>query len=87
MCFNIGHWMFAYEYYVSAISMKYIFQQTTMPPAKLKCLENLNKCFFAANILIPLAYDFILCYTNYVSTYDSIKDPNSTFNPIHLPGW
>jgi hypothetical protein len=83
VCFNIGHWMFAFEYYVSAISMQYIFEQTSMPKDKKQRLNFLNKCMFAANCLTPLAYNFILWYTNFVSTRDTINDPCSTFNPLN----
>lgn len=29
--FNIGHWMFSYQYYNSAITMQYVFKQVQMP--------------------------------------------------------
>ena len=87
VCFNIGHWMFAFEYYVSAISMQYIFEQTAMPKDKKQRLNILNKCMFAANCLMPLAYNFILWYTNFVSTRLFIKDPCSTYNPLNDYSW
>jgi hypothetical protein len=64
-CFNIGHWMFAYQYYNSAISMQYIFKQVPMPARRFRNLVMLNRTLFVANIAVPVIYSAILCYGNY----------------------
>jgi len=63
-CFNVAYWKFAYEYYFSAISMEYIFEQSEMPEKRKAKLIKMNKILNAANLIVPVVYYFILCYTN-----------------------
>lgn len=73
-CFNVGTWMFAYEYYNSAISMQYIFAQTEMPDERKQRLTLMNKILFAANVAVPVIYYFTLCDTNIIGTRSG-EDP------------
>lgn len=63
-CFNIGHWMFAYQYYNSAICMQYIFKQIHMPPKRERNLRWLNQSLSLANLAVPAVYTAILGYGN-----------------------
>ena len=67
-CFNVATWMFAYEYYNSAISMKYIFEQKEMPVERKEKLSLMNKIMFGVNIAVPVIYYFTLCDTNIIGS-------------------
>jgi len=66
--FNIGHWMFAYEYYMSAVSMEYIFMQSEMPDKRKKRLEIMSKLVYGINIGVVILYYFTLLTGNMVYT-------------------
>jgi hypothetical protein len=63
-CFNMAYVKFASEYYFSAVSMKYIFEQSEMPEERKQRLNIMNKVLYTANAAVPILYYFILCYTN-----------------------
>lgn len=65
LCFNWGHWWFAYEYYVSAISMEYVFMQKEIPKKRKFKLEIMNKIFLFLNFGVVILYYVLLCYGNY----------------------
>jgi hypothetical protein len=82
--FNIGHWMFAYEYYMSAISMEYIFMQKEMPRNRKDRLELMNKILYALNIGVIVAYYFTLLTGNIVATK---TDNETNLLEITHPWW
>lgn len=79
-CFNVSHWIFAYEYYSSAVSMPFIFTREEMPERKRECMKWLFYVMFGLNIFDPLVYYLILFYGNWVSV-------ETTVSPLNQPGW
>ena len=75
-CFNIGHWIFSYQYYSTAISMQYVFKQVQMPQNSQKNMALLNRLLLTANIAMPAMYAGILYYGNYkVVSTDRVVGP------------
>lgn len=73
--FNLSHWMFAYEYYMSASMMPYIYERTKMPADKAKNWELTNKVFLWLSVIVPTAFAFMLWYDNF-------RNFKGLFNPI-----
>jgi len=73
-CFNVGHWIFSFQYYNTSISMQYVLKQEQMPQNSQKNMELLYMLLLVANIAIPAIYAGILYYGNYkvVSTNDAV---------------
>lgn len=63
-CFNAAQWIFAFEYFCSAISIPYIFDQTEQPAY---ITERMNLVFWtvmAINQISPILYAVELGYGN-----------------------
>ena len=52
-CFNIAHWIFAYEYYSISHFMPFVLKGQDLPEDKVKCDKILNKIMFFLNIAAP----------------------------------
>jgi hypothetical protein len=79
-CFNVSHWIFAYEYYSSAVAMPFIFTREELPERKRECMKWLFYIMSGVNIFDPLVYYLILFYGNWVSV-------KTTVSPLNQPGW
>lgn len=51
--FNVSHWLFAYQYFYSAVAMPYLFNLEQMPPQKENRLHKLYFVLLWLNILVP----------------------------------
>jgi hypothetical protein len=63
--FNLAHWMFAYEYNMSASWMPYIYNREKMPEEEIKKKERINKVMLWASIIIPVVYNIMNWYDNW----------------------
>ena len=54
VCFNVSHWIFAFEYYSIARFMPYVFKGQGLPESNLKYDRRLNNTMFLLNIALPL---------------------------------
>lgn len=62
--FNASHWMFAYQYLLSAVEMDYVFQRDEMPTENKKRWNQIYWAVMILNIVDIFAYDGILLYVN-----------------------
>ena len=72
-CFNIAHWVFAFEYYNSAVAMPFIFTREEMPSEKRSSMEVLFFTIFLLNVVDPLIYYCVLFYGNYTNIKTGIS--------------
>ena len=75
-CFNVSHWIFAFEYYKIAQLMPYVLKGQILPENKLKCNITLNTTMICLNIAFP--------FLNKIATFKSnlIGDDGSS-----IPLW
>lgn len=64
--FNISHWMFAYEYYNSAVALPLIFNHKEVPQTREKWLTRMNVTLLILNGLAPLCALIIHEYANWL---------------------
>lgn len=75
--FNVSHWMFAYEYYMSAAWMPFIYNRQDMPEDMQRRREVFYKVFLWANVAVPLLNEVMFAITDFLS----IKGLPDPFNP------
>lgn len=78
-CFNAAFWLFSFEYFCSAISIPYIFEQKEMPTHLTSTLRIVFWVVMAFNIFSPCLYAFWLGYGN-IYSYKHGGD-------AEFPGW
>lgn len=75
--FNVSHWVFAFQYFNSAATMPFIYDQAEQPESQVKRLKLLNTLMLAINIFVPIVYSLVLIYINIVEVRDGAS-PIST---------
>ena len=63
-CFNAAQWIFAFEYFLSATSIPYIFNKNEIPQSTIDCNKFIFWTVFCLNWLVPCLMACLLAYGN-----------------------
>lgn len=77
VCFNVAHWLFAFEYFVIAQIMPLVIKRCVVPLSTQKYYTRLKQVILVLNILTPIAGAIFLFLDNYF--YYTKKHPNKPY--------
>ena len=79
--YGLAHWIFAFKYFQSAISMPELFGGKPVSDGMKRNLANLNTCMFWASIAVPFLFYVILLVFKLI--YDQ-KDAYESLDLIYV---
>ena len=72
-CFNVAHWIFAFQYFKISRSAPHAFNDSNIIKQNEKCDSALNKIMMFFNILLPVLFGICNFFWNYIAITDGIE--------------